>query len=230
MANTTRLLPRLLELVGDSDEYFVSGSLSFLPLLGNYRQPVHDVDAAISQELFQKRKHLFGPTEEIRFLSLAEVAVASESPLAKVFSPRTGFVHVDGPDGLLDLSCYCRNERGFVFSLGGGLSLEIPGFIADRFRVLSWEGISYQAGPPESAFIPKAVWYLQTQHASLKPDDPNVKHLEDLKRLVKIIDWDFVRQLLTQGGLRWFGCRLPKRLDPFKADEILALQHRASQL
>ncbi|MFQ5824175.1 MAG: hypothetical protein ACE5JB_08990 [bacterium] len=53
------LLKKLLQLMGKSDEYFVSGSLSFLPLLGNYRPPLHDVDAAIARDLFQARRHMF---------------------------------------------------------------------------------------------------------------------------------------------------------------------------
>jgi hypothetical protein len=228
MVNVKFLLTRLLRIVGDSDEYFVSGSLSFLPLLGNYRQPEHDVDAAIAQELFQTRKRLFGPTERIRFLPLSEVAIATESRLARILAPRTGFVHVDGPDGLLDLSCYRRDERGFVFSLGAGFTLEIPGAIAERFRWLSWEGVSYQAGPPELAFIPKAVWYLKTESGLGKQDRLGSKHLEDINRLKKIIDWDFVGYLLERGGLYWLEHRLPKairsRLDPFSVKGIMSLR------
>jgi hypothetical protein len=229
MAKAKLLLLRLLEITGDSDAYFVSGSLSFLPLLSNYRQPAHDVDAAIAQELFQARKRLFGSTERVRFLPLSEVAIAAESPLARAVAPRTGFVHVDGPDGLLDLACYRRSARGFIFSLGAGFTLEIPGEITERFRWLSWEGISYQAGPPEVAFIPKAVWYLRTEARLAEPDHSGSKHLEDIKQLTQIIDWDFVGYLLERGGLRWLGQRLPKamrsRLDPFGVKEILSLRN-----
>jgi hypothetical protein len=38
------LLSSLLRIVGESEDYFVSGSLSFLPLTGRYREPEHDVD------------------------------------------------------------------------------------------------------------------------------------------------------------------------------------------
>jgi hypothetical protein len=231
MVNTKSLLTRLLEIAGDSTEYFVSGSLSFLPLLGNYRRPVHDVDAAIARELFHARKSLFRPSEHIRYLRLSEVAIAAESRLAKALSPRTDFVHVDGADGLLDLSCYRRGAGGFSFSLGAGLTLEVPEMITERFRSLSWEGISYRAAPPELAFIPKAVWYLRNRRVLQDTNNPDLKHLEDIKHLTKIIDWGFVRQLLGRGGLRWLGYRLPgplrSRLDPFAGDEIMRLQHAA---
>jgi hypothetical protein len=221
------LLTRLLEVVGDSTEYFVSGSLSFLPLLASYRRPVHDVDAAVAQELFHARTSLFHSSERIRYLHLSEVAIASESRLAKALSPRTGFVHVDVADGLLDLSCYRRVAGRFIFPLGAGLTLEVPEVITERFRSLSWEGISYQAAPPELAFIPKAVWYLRNRHALRETSDPDSKHLEDIRHLVRIIDWGFVRQLLGRGGLRWLGYRLPgplrSRLDPFAMSELMRL-------
>lgn len=229
MVNAKSLLIRLLEIVGDSTEYFVSGSLSFLPLVGSYRQPVHDVDAAIAQELFHARKHLFRPSEGIRHLPLSEVAIASESSFAKALSPQTEFVHVDVAGGLLDLSCYRREAGRFIFSLGVGLTLEVSDVITERFRSLSWEGISYRAAPPELAFIPKAVWYLRNRQLRQKINHPDLKHLEDLKHLVRIIDWSFVQQLLERGGLRWLGHRLPEPLrtwlDPFATDEIMRLQN-----
>ncbi|MEW6206887.1 MAG: hypothetical protein AB1631_00865 [Acidobacteriota bacterium] len=230
MVSTKSLLIRLLEIVGDSAEYFVSGSLSFLPLTGNYRQPAHDLDAAISKELFHARKHLFHPSEHIHYLSLSEVAIASESSFARAFSPQTEFVHVDGVDGLLDLSCYRRKAGRFIFALGAGLALEIPEVITERFRLLNWEGISYQAAPPELAFIPKAVWYLRNKHLSEEMNSPDRKHFEDMRHLVKIIDWGFVSQLLEQGGVRWLGYKLPEPIkswvDPFAADEIMMLQNK----
>lgn len=228
MVDAKSLLVRLLQVVGDSTEYFVSGSLSFLPLAGNYRQPIHDVDAAIAQELFQAKNFLFRPSESVRYLSLSEVAIASESPFAKALFPRTQFIHVDGPDGLLDLACYRREAGRFIFPLGAGLTLEVPEMIAERFRLLTWDGVSYQAAPPELAFIPKAVWYLRNRPALRKPDDSALKHLEDVKRLVTIVDWEFVLQLLERGGLSWLGHRLPEPIrswaDPFAVDEIMRLQ------
>jgi hypothetical protein len=204
---------RLQELVGNSKEYFVSGSLSFLPLLDNYRQP-HDVDVAISRKLFQARRSVFGPSADVRILRLSEVAIAEGFSIARVLTPRTGFVHVFTPDGLLDMSCYSRTPHGFVFSLGFTLTLEVPGMIQERFRLLSWEDVSYQAGPPELAFIPKAVSYLRTGFERRKQDR------QDLKLLSSLVDWDFIQKLLDDGGLRWFGHRLPKpirtALDPFE--------------
>jgi hypothetical protein len=165
---------------------------------------------------------------KIRFLPLSEVAIATESTLARALAPRTGFVHVDGPEGLLDLSCYRKSARGFIFSLGAGLTLEIPEAITERFRLLNWEGICYQAGPPELAFIPKAVWYLQNKPTLGEQARSDSKHLEDIRQLMKIIDWDLVGYLLERGGLRWLGHRLPRairsRLDPFSMKAILSLR------
>ncbi len=225
MFNAKALLTRLLQIVGDSDEYFVSGSLSFLPLLDNYRYPKHDVDAAIAKELFQTRKQLFRASESISFLSLSELAVASNSSLTRLIAPRTAFIHVDGPDGLLDLSAYEIGECNFRFSLGAGLTLQIPETIKERFQILNWEGISYQAGPPELAFIPKAVWYLEKEARFLEKDPAELKHLQDLTRMIEIIDWDFIRHLLARGGLYWMGFPL-RKLSPFKTSEILSLRHR----
>lgn len=215
--NPKRLLIRLKELVGSSKEYFVSGSLSFLPLLDNYRQP-HDVDVAIRRERFQARRSVFGPSVDVRTLRLSEVAIAERFSIARVLTPRTGFVHVFTTAGLLDISCYSRTPRGFVFSLGFALSLEVPGMIQERFRLLNWEGVSYQAGPPELAFIPKAVSFLRAGFERREQDR------QDLKHLASIVDWDFIRKLLGNGGLRWFGRRLPKpirtALDPFACPSL----------
>ncbi|MCI0691839.1 hypothetical protein L0337_07505 [candidate division KSB1 bacterium] len=222
LKNPKRLLIRLQELVGDSQEYFVSGSLSFLPRLNNYRQP-HDVDVAVSRELFQTRRSVLDPSDDVRILRLSEVAIAEGFPIAKVLTPRTGFVHVFNPDGLLDISCYSRTPRGFVFSLGFALSLEVPGMIQERFRLLNWEGVSYKAGPPELAFIPKAVSCLRAGSERREQDR------QDLKQLVSIVDWDFIRKLLGNGGLRWFGRRLPKpirmALDPFASPKLTTERH-----
>ena len=79
MSDIKGLLIRPLQIVGNSDDYFVAGSLSFLPLLGNYREPQHDVDVAIAQDLFSKQAHTLSPQEHIRWLLLSEVAIAGQS-------------------------------------------------------------------------------------------------------------------------------------------------------
>jgi len=226
--NAKHLLARLLEITQGSEEYFVSGSLSFLPLLGNYRAPEHDVDAAIARESFDRRRSRLAPGERVRFLRLAEVAVAGASPLAQFFSPRTSFTHLETPDGLLDLACYRRGARGFVFSLGAGITLELPDLVRGRFRRLSWDGLEYQAGPPELAFLPKAGWYLWAE--SGRCPLPDAKTLGDLRRLQEIVDWDFVHELLEKGGARWLGRRLPsvlRRLDPSTYVDVMSLRGRA---
>jgi hypothetical protein len=50
--NTKRLLQTILAAVDSDNDYFISGSLSFLPLLDYYRWPGHDIDFSISQYTF----------------------------------------------------------------------------------------------------------------------------------------------------------------------------------
>src|SRR3990172_5495059 len=137
----------LLRIVGDSDDYFVSGSLSFLPLLDEYREPEHDVDASIDKRLFQDRRQLVEREGCPHFLRLREVAVAESSPVSRILAPRTDFVHLDTPEGLLDLTLYRRCGAFLAFSLGAGLSLHLPATVLERVRRLAWRGLEYRAGP-----------------------------------------------------------------------------------
>jgi hypothetical protein len=50
--NTKRLLQTILAAVDSDNDYFISGSLSFLPLLDYYRWPGHDIDFSIGQYTF----------------------------------------------------------------------------------------------------------------------------------------------------------------------------------
>ncbi|MFQ5888659.1 MAG: hypothetical protein ACE5JR_01265 [Gemmatimonadota bacterium] len=227
-ANAGLLLERLLETVAGSDDYFVSGSLSFLPLLGNCRQPEHDVDAAIERGVFERGKRVLSAVERIRVLRLSEVAIASELRLPRLLSPRTGFVHVTGPLGLLDVSCYRKRKNALVFTLGAGLTLEVPASVMGRCRDLSWEGVRYRAGPPELAFIPKAVSHLRARARRKGSRSPERTNDPDVRRLARIVDWNYVAELLEEGGLRWMGRHLPpavaSRIDPFGGSEILSLR------
>ena len=48
--------------------------------------------------------------------------------------------------------------------------------VLDRVRRLSWEGFSYLAGPPEFAFLPKAVLYPQLKRSMTEMDEEGAKH------------------------------------------------------
>jgi len=150
-----KLLERLLHIVSESGDYFVSGSLSFLPLVEPYREPAHDVDASMSVTLFESRRDVIAAQGRIQVLRLGEVAVAQDSRASRVLSPRTDFIHVNTPDGLLDLTVYRIARNSLVIRLGAGLTLEVPRYVLDRIQALTWEGISYRAGPIRISSIPK---------------------------------------------------------------------------
>lgn len=223
-----QLLERLLRIVADSDDYFVSGSLSFLLLLPAYREPVHDVDASLSVPLFEARREVIAAEGEMHVLRLGEVAVAQDSPITRVLSPRTDFIHVDTPDGLLDLTVYGTTKSSLVFRLGAGFALDVPRDVLRRVSVLSWAGLRYRAGPPELAFLPKAVWYLRAGPAAATGNADLAKHLQDLTHLLRIVDWEFLAELMRESSIRWFGRRLPgfvdRRLNPFGGLDLQSLR------
>jgi hypothetical protein len=193
--------------VSASEDYFVSGSLSFLPLAPYYREPEHDVDVAMSSALFQACHAQLAWDGWTEWLALGEIAVANRCIVARALPFRSSFVHIHTPEGLLDIACFDRRRDRLVFRLGAGLTLELPASVLDHVRELSWRGIAYRAGPPELALIPKL--------ASAAPGD--AKHAEDLRRLRPLIRGDLVERLLASGGIRWLRLPLPRCLDPLYA-------------
>ena len=91
---TKQLLERLLRIVGDSQDYFVSGSLSFLPLQPPYRPSGDDMDASFSVKLFHERRDSIVNERCVHVLRFDEVAVAQDSPLAGFLAPRTALAQV----------------------------------------------------------------------------------------------------------------------------------------
>lgn len=223
-----KLFESLFRIIGDSEDYFISGSLSFLPLLPPYRKPAHDIDVSLSKELFEARRHIISEEGEIRALRLSEVAVAMDSSITRILAPKTDFFHVDTGEGLLDLSSYVVNNDFVEFRLGAGLTFAIPASLLDRVQRLSWEGFSYRAGPPEFAFLPKAVLYPRLKRSMETLDEEGTKHLEDLKRLAQIIDWDFTGNFLRQLEVRWFRRPIPRvfdqRFNPFREIDMNRLR------
>jgi len=51
--------------------------------------------------------------------------VANTSVLAKFISPKTGFIHIDIDDGLLDISLYKESKDTIELLFGMGFTLEI---------------------------------------------------------------------------------------------------------
>lgn len=215
-----KLFESFFRIIGDSEDYFISGSFSFLPLMVPYREPAHDIDISLSKTLFQARKHIISEEGKIRALRLPEVAVAMDSSITRILAPKTDFFHVETGEGLLDISMY-RLDNGFIeFKLGAGLTFAVPASLLERVQILSWEGFSYRAGPPEFAFLPKAVLYPKLKRSMATLDEEGAKHLEDLKRLAQIIDWDFAAAFLDQLEVRWLRRPIPRvfdrRFNPFR--------------
>jgi hypothetical protein len=219
-----KLFEYFFRIIGDSEDYFISGSLSFLPLMAPYREPAHDIDVSLSRTLFQARRHIISEVGKIRALRLSEVAVATDSSITRILAPKTDFFHVETGEGLLDISMY-RLDNDFVeFKLGAGLTFAVPASLLERVQMLSWEGFSYRAGPPEFAFLPKAVLYPKLKRSLPILDEEGTKHLEDLRRLAQIIDWDFAAAFLGQLEVRWLKRPIPRVLDqrfnPFREIDI----------
>ncbi len=219
--NATSLLARFLELANGSAAYFVSGSFSFLPRLRHYREPEHDLDVAVDARLFGQIRERLGSDDRLHVLSLSEVALADASIVSRLIPFRTSFVHVTTPAGLLDLAHYEATPFALGFNLGAGLRLNLPPSVLDRVETLTWRGLPYRAGPLELAFIPKAIAYHRGPRAL-----PS-HHVEDLRRLVPLVDRSFLLELASFRGLRWLGRPLPRLLDPFAALPDLAVRLEA---
>ena len=226
------LLGRLLELVGGSDRYCVHGSLCFLPL-EPYRRPGNDVDAALAIDLFETRRELVAGLESTQGLRPFEIAIVNRMAISRLVPGRSDFVHVETGEGLLDLTLYRTPQQRFDIRLGGGFSLSLPDVVAERSRILEWQGIEYQAAPLELALVPKAVVLAQaTDDRARSPGDN--KHVEDLRHFGHLIDWDFVSRLGDHGVIRWQGRRLPKvidrRINPFGPDRLVELRRLVDSL
>lgn len=230
--STKRLLDSLFRIIGDSDEYFIMGSLSFLPLMEAYRVPGRDIDVALSREVFEERRHIILKEGKIQSLRLSEVAVAKDSSITRILNPGADFYHVETGEGLLDFALYSLNKDFTVFKLGAGLTFAIPMSVLKRVQVLSWKGLHYRAGPPEFTFLPKAVMFTQLKHSKKPLDEEERKHLDDLKRLGQIIDWDFTSELLDQLKVCWFGRPIPRafdrRFNPFREIDMNHLRKELS--
>ena len=105
---------------------------------------------------------------------------------------------------------------GERFRLGAGLHLSLPPSVLDRVETLTWRGLSYRAGPPELAFIPKLLAYAR------RPNAVPSRHVEDLRRLAPLVDRAFLVELAQFRGLRFLGHPLPRWVDPFSSLADLA--------
>lgn len=155
------LFATLEEIVGDSDDYFVIGSLSFLPLVPFYRDPGADLDVSLNREVYERQKDRISRVGSFRVLRLSEVTVARRFVVSRIVSPQTDFIHLRTENGLLDIQLYEEKEDFMETRLGLGSSLSLPRFILERVSTLTWNGIPYRAAPPEWMFAVKSVGYLR---------------------------------------------------------------------
>jgi hypothetical protein len=202
------LLLSLLRIVGDRDDYFVSGSLSFLPLTG-HRKPGNDVDAFISRALFRERGEAIRREGKIRTVRLGEFVRRGQPP--GMLRARSSVVQLSRPEGHIDLACYRRRDSCLSIGIGLGLSLSVPDAVLERVRTLRFMDLAYPAAPLELAFTVKALEHLHIEQGR-KPFRPAFeKHRADVVHLAPLVDWELVESLVADGGLRWCGRVLPRR-------------------
>lgn len=229
--STDRLLESFFKIIGNSEDYFISGSLSFLPLLNNYRKPGLDIDISIKKSIFYQRQEEILKEGSLKVLRLSEVAVAKTSNIVKWISPKTDFIHLETADGLLDFALYTEKENSIDFKLGFGIVMSIPKYVLDKINILEWNNISYRAAPPELMFLTKSVEFIQ---CSSKGDlsYKKSKHFEDIQRMAKIIDWDFLEKVRNEMKIMWFVFpgKLNRKLNPFpKIVQSIDIEHLKSE-
>lgn len=211
-----RLLESFFRIMGNSEDYFISGSLSFLPLLNNYRKPGLDIDISIKKSIFFQRQEQILKEGSLKVLRLSEVAVANTSNFVKWISPKTDFIHLETADGLLDLTLYTEKKASIDFKIGFGFVMSIPDYILEKINILKWNHISYRAAPPELMFLTKSVEFIQ---CSSKGDlgHKKSKHFEDIQIMAKIIDWNFLEKVRNEMKIKWFVLpeKLNRKLNPF---------------
>ena len=226
--STSALLQQLLSILGNTNEYFISGSLSFLPLIQNYREPGRDIDILISKNAYQIIKNKLRDQADEHILSLAEVAVANISIVTKIISPKTGFIHYETENGLIDLSLYLPSYGNIELILGAGFTLKMSDKFMKRLNVFNWKGYTYQAAPPELMFVTKSVELMRSYRKKNIKEFSKSKHYQDILQLSKIIDWEFAEEFLESISVCWNKINLPhtidKKINPYKSVELSVIR------
>jgi hypothetical protein len=188
--NTKRLLQTILAAVDSDNDYFISGSLSFLPLLDYYRWPGHDIDFSISQYTFRKNKNILKGDGYISRVPLKVIPIMKQNPFFSHLPIPTKFYHILSSHGLLDLTLFRKDNQGnYLMPLVNGISLWMPKEIEEKFRQLSFLGINFRAAPLELAILPKLISYL-------KGDPLREKDLLDIEMSKDIVNYEFIKFLL----------------------------------
>jgi hypothetical protein len=201
-----------MESLNGAKDYFISGSLSFLPLIDYYREPGYDIDISINRNLFKKQKHLFWGKGKVHVLNVTEVAVANTSPLTKIIAPKTGFIHIETEEGLIDISLYEDKDNIIGLIMGAGIRFVMTKEFEKRVNILEWKGRKYRAAPPEMMFLTKSVNYFTSIKDGSIEAYKQTKHYEDIKRMHPIIDWDFASLFLDSLRVQWINIPLPESI------------------
>jgi hypothetical protein len=217
--STSGLFDVLLSLLGGSQHYMVTGSLSFLPLTHGHREPGQDLDVFIRRDVFEARRSAFERAGQLRVLRVPEVALAGTSNVSKVFFPRTGFLHLDTDEGTLDVAQYEEEDASVRLMFGLGIRFAMTRAFSDRRRELHWRGYRYSAAPPEFMFLTKAVGYSLALRDGTVGAFEASKHHGDLLQMARIIDETFAWELLRSLRVAWrlfdFPRPLQRLLNPY---------------
>jgi hypothetical protein len=226
--STSGLFCVLSEVLAGSPHYMVTGSLSFLPLVPYYREPGQDLDVFIRRDVFEARRQAFEAAGTLQVLRVPEVAVATSAPIARVFKPKTGFVHVDTCDGLLDVVQYEERLAVVDLLLGLGVRFSMTQAFCRRCNRLVWNGHQYTAAPPEFMFLTKAAGYVIALNDGTRSEFEQTKHYTDLVRMAPVIDWDFAAELLGSMRVGWrraaFPAFIQRRVNPYTALDLARLR------
>jgi len=217
--STNGLFGILLEILGGSQHYMVTGSFSFLPLTGWHREPGEDLDVFIRRDVFEARRSLFDRVGQVRVLRVPEVAIAGTTKISKLLFPRTGFVKIATGEGTLDVVQYEEDDVSVRLILGLGIRFAMDRAVSTGRRQLECESIRYNSAPPEFMFLTKAVGYSLAGGGGTAGEYEQTKHYGDLVQMAPVIDQSFAARLLRSMRVGWrrreFPDSLQQRFNPF---------------
>jgi hypothetical protein len=226
--STSGLFDTMFDVLAGSPHYMVTGSLSFLPLTPDYRAPGEDLDVFIRRDVFEGNRRAFENAGVLRVLRVPEVAVAGTSLIAKAFVPRTGFVHLETNEGVLDVVLYEEDDISVALLLGLGVRFCMTRAFSARRRELRWPPYRYSAAPPEFMFLTKAVGYALAWRDGTAREYEQTKHYADLLHMTSVIDWGFALELLRSLHVRWGRLLFPgwveTHVNPYAIVDLHALK------
>ena len=125
---TKKLLNLLLNIMGDSKDYFITGSLSFLSLCNYYRNPIEDIDICIKKDTYKLIKNKFLKIGKIEISKVSDVGIINKTKFAKLIapiSPMSGFLHIKTKYGILDVVLFNEHKKTIELMLGLGFTFSM---------------------------------------------------------------------------------------------------------